>query len=42
MGAASEDAAIYLYACSDDYSSIGKCKRHTGPVRRFDFSDDCK
>jgi len=42
MAVSSEDACIYLYSCSEDYESIGKCRRHSGPVRRFDFSDDSK
>jgi microtubule-associated protein-like 6 len=42
MAVASEDASVYLYSCSEDYESIGKCRRHTGPVRRFDFSEDSK
>jgi WD40 repeat protein len=39
---ASEDSCVYLYSTAEDYESIGKCRRHTGPVRRFDFSDDSK
>ncbi len=42
VAVASEDFNIYLYACSEDYESIGKCRRHTMPVRRFDFSEDSK
>ena len=42
MAVASEDSCVYLYSTAEDYESIGKCRRHTGPVRRFDFSDDSK
>ncbi len=42
MAIASEDSCVYLYSTEEDFESIGRCRRHTGPVRRFDFSDDSK
>ena len=42
MAVASQDSCVYLYSTAEDYESIGRCRRHTAPVRRFDFSDDSK
>ena len=38
----SEDACVYLYAVSEEYESIGKCRRHTEPITNMDFDGDSK
>ena len=39
---ASEDSSVYLYACGEEYESIGQCRRHSSPVRYIDFSSDSR
>lgn len=33
LAVASEDGCAYLYSAAEEFESIGKCRRHTMPIR---------